>query len=60
MAYRTARKKIADALVEKIKGINGNSPYNSNVFNNVSSKMVFLDEIEQYPKVKAWIGKMHR
>lgn len=51
MAYRTARKKIADALVEKIKGINGNSPYNSNVFNNVSSKMVFLDEIEQYPKV---------
>jgi len=51
MAYRTARKKIAEALVEKIKGINGNSPYNSNVFNNVSSKMVFLDEIEQYPKV---------
>jgi len=51
MAYRTARKKIAEALVEKIKGINGNSPYNSNVFKNVSSKMVFLDEIEQYPKV---------
>jgi len=51
MAYRTARKKIADALVEKIKGINGQTPYNSNVFNNVSSKMVFLDEIEQYPKV---------
>ena len=32
--YRTARKKIVDALVEKIKGINGNHPFKTNVFNN--------------------------
>ena len=51
MAYRTARKKIADALVEKIKGINGQAPYNSNIFNNADSHLVFLDEIQQYPKV---------
>ena len=49
--YRTQRKKIAVALTNKLKGIDGNHPFNSNVFENVKSKMVFLDEIEQYPKV---------
>ena len=49
--YRTARKKIVDALVEKLKGINGNHPYKSNVFNNVHSGMIFLDQIQEYPKV---------
>ena len=49
--YRTARKKISDALVEQIKEIDGNYPYNSNVFNNVHSGMVFLDQIQEYPKV---------
>ena len=50
-AYRTARKKITDALVEQIKEIDGNYPYNSNVFNNVHSGMIFLDQIQEYPKV---------
>ena len=49
--YRTARKKLVDALVEKIKGIDGNFPNNSNVFNNVHSGMIFLDEIQEFPKV---------
>jgi len=49
--YRTERKKIADALAEKMKGIDGNHPFKSNIFDNAKSRMVFLDEIEQYPKV---------
>ena len=49
--YRTARKKICDALVEQIKEIDGNYPYNSNVFNNAHSGMVFLDQIQEFPKV---------
>jgi len=49
--YRTKRRKIVDALVDKIKLINGQHPYNSNVFNNVKGKMLFLDEIEEYPKI---------
>ena len=49
--YRTARKKIVDALVEEIKEIDGNHPFNSNVFNNVHGNMVFLDQIQEYPKV---------
>ena len=49
--YRTARKKLVEALVEKIKGIDGNHPFNSNIFNNAHSGMVFLDEIQEYPKL---------
>ena len=49
--YRTARKKLVDALVEKIQGIDGNFPNNSNVFNNVHGGMIFLDEIQEFPKV---------
>jgi hypothetical protein len=51
MAYRTQRKKIAEALTEKIKEIDGNHPFNSNIFQNADSHLVFLDEIQQYPKV---------
>tara|TARA_B100001939_G_C16929925_1_gene613486 strand:+ start:1739 stop:2188 length:450 start_codon:yes stop_codon:yes gene_type:complete len=58
--YRTERKKIADALKEKLKEIDGNHPYNLNVFDNVTSKMVFLDEIEQYPKVCVVAGDESR
>ena len=49
--YRTKRRKIVDALVDKIKLINGQHPYNSNIFNNVSGRLRFLDEIEEFPKV---------
>ena len=49
--YRTARKKIVEALVKELKEIDGNFPYNSNLFNNVHSGMVFLDQIQEYPKI---------
>tara|TARA_R110000803_G_scaffold47536_1_gene99069 strand:+ start:1977 stop:2429 length:453 start_codon:yes stop_codon:yes gene_type:complete len=49
--YRTARKKICDSLVNKIKEINGNHPYNSNVFENAHTGMIFLDDIQEFPKV---------
>ena len=49
--YRTKRKKIVDALVEKLKEIDGSHPYTINLFQNVKANMIFLDEIEQYPTV---------
>jgi hypothetical protein len=49
--YRTARKKICDSLVNKIKEINGNHPFNSNVFENAHTGMIFLDDIQEFPKV---------
>ena len=49
--YRTKRKKIVDAYVEQLKGINGYYPYNSNVFNEVHGNNLFIDQISQYPTV---------
>ena len=60
MAYRTQRKKIAEALVEKFKEIDGNHPYNSNLYQNADSHLVFLDEIQQYPKVCVVSGDEER
>ena len=60
MTYQTARKKIANKLAETLKEIDGSHPYKSNVFDNVGSKMVYLDEIEQYPKVCVVAGDESR
>ena len=58
--YRTARKKVVDALVKKLQEIDGNNPFNSNLFNNVDGKLKFLDEIEEYPKVCVVAGDEFR
>ena len=60
MVSRTKRKKVIDALVNKIKLINGQAPYNSNVSDNVDGHLKFLDEIEQYPKVCVVAGDEFR
>ena len=49
--YRTARKKIAEALVKQLNLIDGNYPYNTNIFGNAHSGMIFLDQIQEYPKI---------
>jgi len=49
--YRTARKRISDSLVAKINEIDGNHPFNSNMFSNAHSGLTFLDDIQEYPKV---------
>ena len=60
MAYRTQRKKIAEALVKKFNEIDGNYPYNSNLYQNADAHLVFLDEIQQYPKVCVVAGDEER
>ena len=58
--YRTQRKKIAEALANKIKNIDGSHPFNINLFENVDSSLTFLDEIEQFPKVCVVAGDESR
>ena len=58
--YRTKRKKIAEAMKNQLMQIDGAHPFNLNVFDNVSSKMKFLDEIEQYPKLCVVAGDESR
>ena len=58
--YRTQRKKIANAMAEKIKGIDGSHLFNTNIFENADSSLSFIDEIEQFPKVCVVAGDESR
>ena len=58
--YTTSRQSIVTALVEKLKGINGSGSFVSNVFNNVSPRLKFWDEVEQFPAVHLNAGSETR
>ena len=58
--YRTQRKKIAEALANRVKEIDGSHPFNTNIFENADSSLVFIDEVEQYPKVCVVAGDESR
>lgn len=45
------RTSIVKALVEKLKDIDGTSPYKTNLFNNAYPKLKFWDEIQDFPAV---------
>lgn len=45
------RTSIVKALTEKFKGIDGNSPYQTNLFGNAYAKLKFWDEVEDFPAV---------
>jgi hypothetical protein len=49
--YTTRRTAIVDALVEKLKGIDGTGTYLTNLWNNVHPRLKFWDEIEEFPAV---------
>lgn len=45
------RTSIIKALSEKLKAINGQAPYQINLFNNVYPKLKFWDEVKDFPSV---------
>ena len=47
----SARTEIKDALVTQLKLINGNSPYLSNLHTNVVNKLIYWDQVPDYPYV---------
>lgn len=58
--YTSRRQAIVKALVEQLKGINGQFPYRSNVWNQVSPRLKFWDEVDQYPSVHVTAGSESR
>lgn len=50
------RTSIVKALVEKLKTINGEDPFHTNLYSNVDSKLKFWDEVNQFPAVYATAG----
>jgi hypothetical protein len=55
-----ARGAIVDALVEKINGINGATPYIVDLNNNASNKLEFWDEVFDFPSVSVTAGNEFR
>ena len=45
------RTSIVRALTEKLKTINGQSPYKTNLFQNAYAKLKFWDEVNDFPSV---------
>ena len=58
--YSTRRQAIVNALVDKVKGIDGNGEYLTNLFNNVHPRLKFWDEIEEFPAVHLNAGSETR
>lgn len=58
--YATRRQAIINALVNKLKGIDGNGEYLTNLFNNVHPRLKFWDEIEEFPAVHLNAGSETR
>jgi hypothetical protein len=58
--YATRRQSIVDALVIKLKEINGTGDFLSNVFENVSPRLKFWDEVEDFPAIHLNAGSETR
>lgn len=47
--YTSRRQSIIDALVVELKKIDGSGDFLTNVFGNVSPRLKFWDEVEDFP-----------
>ena len=58
--YTTNRLSILDALVDKLKLINRTGEFLSDVSNNVSPRLKFWDEVEDFPAIHLNAGAEQR
>ena len=58
--YTTRRLGIVSALVDKLKTINGTGAFLSNVNSNVSPRLKFWDEVEEFPAIHLNAGSETR
>jgi hypothetical protein len=58
--YTTRRLGIVEALVEKLKDINGTGKFLTDVAQNVSPRLKFWDEVEEFPAIHLNAGSETR
>ena len=58
--YTTRRQGIVNALVTKIKQINGIGAYHTDIGENVSPRLLFWDEVEEFPAIHINAGRETR
>lgn len=56
----SVRTSIVKALTEKLKLINGEAPYISNIYNNAYPKLKFWDEVNDFPSIYMSTGSETR
>ena len=59
-SYTTRRLGIVEALVNKLKDIDGTGHFLSNVNENVSPRLKFWDEVEEFPAIHLNAGQETR
>ena len=59
-AYTTRRLGIVNAIVEKLKDINGSGAFLHDLNENVSPRLKFWDEVEEFPAVHLNAGSETR
>ena len=59
-AYTTRRLGIVEGLVNKLKDIDGTGQFLSNLEENVSPRLKFWDEVEEFPAVHLNAGSETR
>lgn len=58
--YTSRRVAIVEALTEKLKIINGSYPFQSDLEDRVSPRLLFWDEVEEFPSVHLNAGSETR
>jgi len=58
--YSTRRMSIVNALAEKLKEIDGDGEFHTNLFGNVHPRLKFWDEVEEFPAVHLNAGSESR
>ena len=58
--YTTRRQGIVDAIVDKLKNIDGAGNYHTNLEDNVSPRLKFWDEVDEFPAVHINAGSETR
>ena len=58
--YTTRRTSIVEAIVDKLKDIDGNGNFLTDVFNNVHPRLKFWDEVTEFPAIHVNAGNETR
>ena len=58
--YSTKRLGIVSALAEKLKEIDGNGDFNTDIYGNVHPRLKFWDEVREFPAIHLNAGSETR
>ena len=58
--HSTRRLGITNALVEKLKEIDGNGEFNTDMYGNVHPRLKFWDEVNEFPSIHLNAGSESR